>query len=195
MPGAARTTLRRPTCTAPRPGTRGGGGTLFGQHLAVSSEEEEALGALMGHTVGDDSGLGGLGQGGKGGGDSLGIGLGGGKEKLKSRQPRVFMSRASVSGGLDAATIRRVVRRHLSQIKYCYLSIGLPAKPDLAGMVKVSWTIKPSGSVGQVSVVSSTLSHPATERCIKSAVKRWRFPKPEGSMPFITYPFHFKPKG
>ncbi len=112
----------------------------------------------------------------------------------KRKGPRVFMSRASVSGGLDAATIRRVIRRHISEVKYCYMSIGLPTNPKLRGMVKVSFTISPNGSVGQhVTIAQSTLNHGGTESCIKSAVRRWRFPKPEGSMPFVTYPFHFKP--
>ena len=100
-----------------------------------------------------------------------------------------------MSGGLDPATIRRVVRRYLPEIKYCYLSVGLPAKPALQGMVKVTFTIAASGKVGQVSISASTLNHQPTESCIKAAVKRWRFPKPEGSMPFVTYPFHFKLKG
>jgi len=197
-------------------------GSMFSRDSAVSSEAEDALGALMGHTVGDESGLGGLGLGGGGrggggsgaggvgfggwggfgkgggGGGGGGFGLGGrgfGVGKYRSRSPRVFMSRASVSGGLDAATIRRVIRRHLSEIKYCYMSIGLPTNPQLAGMVKVSFTITASGGVGRVSIAQSTLNHGGTESCIKRSVRRWRFPKPEGSMPFVTYPFHFKPKG
>lgn len=103
------------------------------------------------------------------------------------------MSRAAVSGGLDAATIRRVVRRHLSEVKYCYMSIGLPTNPKLQGLVKVSFTITKTGRVGRVSIAQTTLNHRRTERCIQSAVRRWRFPKPEGSMPFVTYPFRFKP--
>jgi vault protein inter-alpha-trypsin-like protein len=145
-------------------------------------------------------GLRGLGKGGGGGGgggkDGDGFGLGGrgfGSGKYKSRAPRVFMSRASVSGGLDAATIRRVIRRHLSEIKYCYLSIGLPTNPKLQGMVKVSFTIAGGGNVGRVSIAQTTLNHRRTEGCIKKSVRRWRFPKPKGSMPFVTYPFHFKP--
>lgn len=197
-------------------------GSMFSRDSAVSAEAEDALGALMGHTVGDESGLGGLGLGGGGrggggsgaggsgfggwggfgkgggGGGGGGVGIGGGGfgiGKYKSRRPRVFMSRASVTGGLDAATIRRVIRRHLQEIQYCYVSVGLPSNPKLAGMVKVTFTISPSGLVGQVQVSSSTLNHPRTEGCIRAAVRRWRFPKPEGSMPFVTYPFHFKPSG
>ncbi len=163
---------------------------------AASSDAEDALGALLGHTVGDDKELGALGgnkpaKPAPGMAGSQGFGVG----KYKSNNPRVFMSRASVSGGLDAATVRKVVRRHLSELKYCYVSIGLPANPKLDGMVKVSWTITSSGGVGRVAIAQSTLNHLPTESCIKKAVQRWRFPKPEGAMPFITYPFHFKPKG
>ncbi|MDY0002030.1 MAG: TonB family protein [Polyangia bacterium] len=197
-------------------------GSMFSRDSAVSSEAEDALGALMGHTVGDESGLGGLGLGGGGrggggggaggvgfggwggfgkgggGGGGGGVGIGGGGfgiGKYASRKPTVFMSRAEVTGGLDAATIRRVIRRHLQEIQYCYVSVGLPTNPGLQGMVKVSFTITATGLVGQVNIASTTLNHGGTESCIAAAVRRWRFPKPEGSMPFVTYPFHFKPTG
>ncbi|MFH2008062.1 MAG: AgmX/PglI C-terminal domain-containing protein [bacterium] len=197
-------------------------GSMFDRSAVVSSDAEDVLGVLIGHAAGDESGFSGLGLGGAGRGKGKGSGAGGvgfggwggfgkgggdgaggadpggqgfGIGKYRKQGPRVFMSRASVSGGLDAATIRRVIRRHLSEVKYCYVSIGIPANPDLGGMVKVSFTVKPGGEVGQVSIAQSTLNHSGTEQCIKRAVQRWRFPKPEGSMPFVTYPFHFKPKG
>jgi TonB family protein len=81
----------------------------------------------------------------------------------------------------------------LIEIQRCYTTIGLLARPGLAGRVKVRFTILPDGSVGQIDLVETTLSHPPTERCILAAVKRWRFPKPEGQTPVVTYPFHFKP--
>ena len=124
-----------------------------------------------------------------------GYGLGGlGGLRPANGGPQVRMSKGSVTGGLDAATIRRIIRRHMLELKYCYSSIGLPTDPNLAGVVKMSFTITSSGAVGGVSVASSTLNHPATERCIGRAVRRWRFPKPEGSMPYVTFPFHFKPR-
>jgi TonB family protein len=109
----------------------------------------------------------------------------------RSGRPRVFASRVTVSGGLDASSIRRIIRRHLSQIRFCFVSIGLPDNPTLAGMVKVAFTIASAGNVGSVAIAQSTLNHTPTERCIKRAVQQWKFPKPPGSMPYIVYPFHF----
>jgi TonB family protein len=199
-------------------------GSMFSKDSAVGAEAEDALGALVGHTVGDESGLGGLGLGdggrggggsgaggvgfggwggfgkGGGGGGGGGFGLGGGGGgvgfgKYKSGSPIVFMSKATVQGGLDGDTIRRVIRRHLQEIQYCYVSIGLPSNPKLEGLVKITFTITPTGMVGNATVAQSTLNHGGTEACIVGAVRRWKFPKPEGQMPYVTYPFHFKAKG
>ena len=100
-----------------------------------------------------------------------------------------------MAGGLDVATIQRVVRRSHSRIQHCYRSLGLKDKPQLKGTVKVSWTITSKGNVGLVQIMTSTLNHAATETCLTKAIRRLRFPRPKGAMPYITYPFHFKPKG
>jgi serine/threonine-protein kinase len=119
-----------------------------------------------------------------------------GSAKGKSRHPVVVpTTKATVQGGLDGNIIRRVIRRNLGEIQKCYVSIGLPSNPKLEGMVKVSFTITPTGQVGSASVAQSTLNHSGTEACILSAVRRWTFPKPEGEIPHVTYPFHFKLKG
>lgn len=198
-------------------------GDMFAKN-AVSSDAEDALGALIGNTVGDTSGIDGLdmGNGGRAGGGSgagvkgpggwnIGPGggggwgrpggglrtIGGGKDfgPYKPKGPIVYSTRFESGGGIDAATIKRVIRRHLSQIKYCYMTRGLASNPKLKGMYKVSFTINARGRVQMVRTASSTLNHGATESCIRGMVKTWRFPKPEGSMPYVVYPFHFKPTG
>jgi TonB family protein len=100
-----------------------------------------------------------------------------------------------VEGGLDGDTIQRVIRRHLDEIKYCYNSIGLPTNPKLRGQVKVFFSITIQGTVKDAQIQSTSLGHPGTEACILSAVRRWRFPRPEGSMPLVVYPFNFAPTG
>ncbi|MFH2008727.1 MAG: TonB family protein [bacterium] len=109
--------------------------------------------------------------------------------------PRVTMSRASVEGGLDAATIRRVIRREFSKIKDCYIRIGLMAKPKLRGLVRIRFTIDPEGRVDSARILRATLRHKPTHRCLLKAVRSWRFPKPEGSKPKVEYPFFFAPTG
>jgi TonB family protein len=87
-----------------------------------------------------------------------------------------------------------VIRRHLQEIQYCYVSVGLPTNPNLGGMVKVTFVIGPDGRVTGAGIGSTTLGHDGTESCIVSAVRRWRFPRPEGQLPYVTYPFHFRPR-
>ena len=202
--------------------------SMFAKH-AVSSDAEDALGALVGNAVGDDAGLDGLGlnNGGRAGGGNgagvegpggwkLGPGGGGGwgpggwgptggslrplgdgrpVGPYKPKGPVVYHTRFENSGGMDAATIKRVIRRHISQIKYCYMTYGLAANPRLQGMYKISFTINARGRVQMVRTAATTLNHPPTEGCIRGMVKTWRFPKPEGNMPYVVYPFHFKPSG
>ena len=58
----------------------------------------------------------------------------------------------------------------------------------------MQFKIRPTGSVTGIAIKASTLGHKPTEACIKSAVRRWRFPKPEPSGEVrVLYPFHFKP--
>ena len=44
-------------------------------------------------------------------------------------------------------------------------------------------------------VQSSTLGNPGVEQCIAGAVRRWEFPKPQGGIVVVTYPFVLKSAG
>jgi TonB family protein len=194
--------------------------SVFGRESAVSQDAENALGSLVGHTVGDAYGLGGLGLGGgRGGGGSGagGIGLGGwgagmggggggggglggggrgggfGIGRHRAGKVRVFAGTAKVQGSLDKNIIRRVIKRHLAEIRFCYVSRGLAANRKLAGQIRVQFIISPTGRVTQVVVASSSLNHAGTHACIRAAIRRWRFPKPEGGIVVVRYPFRFKP--
>ncbi len=193
--------------------------SVFGRESAVSAEAENALGGLTGHTVGDAYGLGGLGLGGgRGGGGSGagGIGLGGwgagmgggggggggfgaggrggyGIGGHKTKKVQVYAGTARVQGTLDANIIRRVIRRHLAEIRFCYVSEGLATNQKLQGQVQVQFIISQTGTVTSVAVTSSTLNHSRTEQCIQRSIRRWRFPRPEGGIVVVNYPFNFRP--
>lgn len=97
-------------------------------------------------------------------------------------------SGATVSGSLDKEVIRRVIQRHISEVKRCY-ETELEKKKDLAGRVMVRFTIGTDGKVTESSIAESTLHSPEAERCITDAVKGWEFPAPRGGKVAITYPF------
>ena len=104
---------------------------------------------------------------------------------------RVKASSPQVQGGLNPEIVRRIIRRHLNELRYCYQKEA-QKEPGLAGTVKVSWTITPTGVVSAVVKDSSDLGNPAAERCIVSAVKRWLFPRPsDGKQAKVTMGWTF----
>ena len=163
-------------------------------------------------TTSDDLGLVGTGRGGGGTGDSVGlgdtglIGKGGGgtgtgygrgagahgsREGFGGRGgrvPIVRQARADVVGSLDRDIIRRIVRAHINEVRYCY-NQTLARDPNDGGWVTVEFVIGVSGKVASAEVRSSTLKAPETAACIATAVRRWTFPKPETGTVTVTYPF------
>jgi hypothetical protein len=122
-----------------------------------------------------------------GSGSSRGFGSGG------KRVPHVRPAKAHVKGSLDKDIIRRIVRAHINEVRYCY-NQGLARDPTLAGKVSINFTIGPTGSVPVTMVANSTIKDEAVSNCIAKAVKRWTFPKPiGGGVVVVTYPFVLEP--
>ncbi len=189
----------------------------FGRDSALGNDPENALGALMGNQIGDNFGYGGLGlrgtgrggggtgEGtiglgnlntiGHGGGGGSGSGYGRGAGGLRGRRasvPQIRTGTANVSGSLSKEVIRRYIRRHINQIRYCYEQ-QLARRPDLAGRVQIRFVISSSGAVTTSTVAGSTLGNPAAEQCVARAVQRIAFPQPEGGgVVIVTYPFMFQ---
>jgi TonB family protein len=194
--------------------------SVFGRDSAISSDAENVLHAgLIGHDVGDafdgfgptgrgapTSGAGTIGLGPQGPG-SWGDGsvftqggVPGGRRfrgyrppRHKAGGPRMFDGKVTVEGdGVSRAAIRRIIKRHRAEIRYCYVSKGLSVNRNLSGKVVVKFIINKMGRVTYSAIVRSTLQHRPTENCIRQAVRRWLFPR-TNSIVVATYPFHFKP--
>lgn len=135
-----------------------------------------------------------IGKGGGGGtGSGYGRGSGGSFGPVGKPVPRVRQAKATVSGGLDRDIIRRIVRAHINEVRHCY-NQGLAKDPDLGGKVAVQFTIVATGKVGESKVDSTTLSDQNVGECVAKAVKRWKFPKPQGGVDVsVTYPFVLSP--
>ncbi len=191
----------------------------YGAAFAVGNDDEDVWGGLTGTEVGEAFGVGGLGlvgtgrggggtgEGtiglgntgliGKGGGGGTGSGYGrgsgagfGGRGK---RVPRVRQAKAQVKGSLDKDIIRRIVRAHINEVRYCY-NQGLARDPNLKGRVAVQFTIGPTGKVPVAVVAQSSLKDKNVANCVAKAVKRWKFPKPPGGgNAVVTYPFVLEP--
>lgn len=175
------------------------------------------LSSAMGTMVGNADGLGGLtlrgsGAGGPGGelvgiggiarpgarvGEGVGRLCGGGKPCKPSLAPDIQDDVPILCGGqpcMDKELIRKVIRSHLGQVRYCYES-RLQLKPSLAGKVSVSFHVAPSGAVDVARVASSTAGDPGLEACLTSRVRTWVFPAQRGGGYVVTYPFVFKAAG
>ncbi len=183
---------------------------------AVGNDAVSALGNMFGDKVGEAQGFGGLGVAGvgRGGGglgeSSIGVGNvgtvgrgGGGKSgygrgasrlgERTGKVPKVIPGKPIVSGALDKETIRRVIRRHRNEYKYCYEK-QLNVKRDLNGKIIVKFTISGNGSVIAANVEESTMGDSAVENCLVGKIRRWVFPAPKGGgIVVVKYPFIFKP--
>lgn len=98
---------------------------------------------------------------------------------------------ATVVGSLDKDVIRRVIRRHMNEVKFCYEK-ELSRNQGMEGRVQIAFTIGMTGAVAASVVQSSTLNNMATEQCIAGAIRRWEFPRPQAGIVQVAYPFVLK---
>jgi metallo-beta-lactamase class B len=102
-------------------------------------------------------------------------------------------SSSAPRGSLDKEIIRRIIRRHINEVRSCY-ERELTAKPELAGRILVQFTIAASGQVVASVLQSSTMDNARVESCTVQAVRRWEFPKPVGGGTVnVVYPFVLTP--
>jgi hypothetical protein len=174
----------------------------------VASAYGTGLGAVGTGAFGGGTGEGTLGTGvigtlgkfgpGDGPGVGPGRGYGMGVGKLGTHHtttPDVFIGDLHIRGTLDKEIIRRIVRRHLNEVKYCY-DQALVRKPKLDGRLVAQFTIAGTGQVIASVKQSSTLGDLGAEMCVVNAIKRWEFPAPNGGgLAIVTYPFTFSPAG
>lgn len=102
-------------------------------------------------------------------------------------------AQAKVEGALDKDIIRRIVKAHINEVRYCY-NQGLADDPELAGRVEVAFTIGTDGRVSKSEVSSTTMGETEVPQCVAQAVERWMFPKPANDESVqVTYPFVLEP--
>ena len=150
----------------------GGGGTGKGQLYGVGNLA-----------------IGGGGHGKPGGGGGTGGGLGG--HQGKELKVAVQTGTPDLSGGLSREQILKVVMSHAAAIQFCYEK-ELQRFPHLSGKVMLAWKVNLDGRVETVKVDSSTLGNASAESCMARQVKNWQFPKPNGVVALVTFPFFFK---
>lgn len=111
--------------------------------------------------------------------------------KIPAGGGEVVAGATVVMGSMSKDIIRRVVRTHMPEIRSCY-ETRLQLNPKLAGKVTLSFVIGTQGTVQSVKVQSSTLPDEVVGQCLTKAVKRWKFPRPDGGIVKVNYPFVFR---
>ncbi|HEX7499800.1 MAG TPA: AgmX/PglI C-terminal domain-containing protein, partial [Polyangia bacterium] len=209
-------TSKRFGIRAPSSIDRGAPSTLiFGRGMAAGSDAVNVLGGLVGNQIAESYGTGvlgiiGTGSGGGGtgvstigagnfgtlgkGGGGYGRGLGGPGGRRASA-PEVIPGPSTVRGSLDKEIIRRIIRMHSNEVKFCYEQ-ELARHPALSGRISVQFVIAANGEVTSSVLQSSTVNNPRVESCVVQAFRRWEFPKASGATnTIVSYPFNFVPGG
>ena len=140
---------------------------------------------------------GGLGTGGGGGGGIGGVGRGGGitAATVRVSAPRVVAAPRGTGPGRDVSELGTFVRQRQAQLRDCYVRNGLSVNPNLAGTVTVAITIASSGAVTGADATGSTWGGQegaaASESCILSRIRGWRFPASSVGEGTYSFPFNF----
>ena len=183
--------------------------TAFGQEtedlddmLGDADPDGEAMDGGFGGRGGSGGGGagGGLGIGGGGGTGWGGIGIGGGGGLggkiggiggIHRRGISIRQGRAEVSGKLDPAEVRAVIRAHRREVQHCYQK-GLMQNDKIQGTVRVSFLINTAGRVNSCSVTEN-LAVPLVGTCICSRLRTWKFPQPQGGLARVAYAWTLTP--
>jgi TonB family protein len=152
-----------------------------------------------GGSPGDPYAIGAIGTKGRAAGkDRYGIGSGllcePGPRGCIARDTPTVAEDLNVAGGLDPELVRRVIKSHRDQIRYCY-ELELARNASLAGKLAVKFTIGSEGQVLSSQVAESTLNSADLNRCVTSRVQSWVFPRPKGGLVNVHYPFVFTQSG
>jgi len=103
------------------------------------------------------------------------------------------VSGAGVGGaGRSYASIWEWTQRYLPGLRWAYHS-ELRNNPELRGVMVVRYEILASGTVGDVTLISTELGDHRLERGVLRQIREWRYPpEPSGSV-VVTWPFSFEP--
>lgn len=115
-----------------------------------------------------------------------------GTVSITSQPPQITGESAS-SADRSQSAIAQVVNREGQRLKRVFED-WLKRDPSLNGRLTVKFTILPSGSVSNVSVVKSTTGNSEFDEAILRYIRRWQFtPVESGGSPVeVVYPFVFE---
>ena len=98
------------------------------------------------------------------------------------------------AGFCDQGQVRTVVLGRSGAYRACY-EMELQRHGEMSGRVELRFTIEPDGAVSGVKVTASELNDKNVEACLVKQVTGLKFPKPDGGICVIRWPFKFQPGG
>lgn len=109
-----------------------------------------------------------------------------------SETPQAVEGSAKQAAERTHEAIGNVIKSQQAQLVYV-LEKWLKKDPNLSGKILLRFTIMPSGSVTNITVVSSTTNNPEFDEAITRYVKRWSFAPidPGSGSVTVVYPFVF----
>jgi hypothetical protein len=133
---------------------------------------------------------------GHGSGTANGYGVGGGGcggMQRTAAMPSIKLGAPKTKGGrLDNVIVRRYLKRNTNKFEYCYEK-ELLAKPDLKGVVTLTYKILPNGTVADASAKGVD---DVVGVCDAEVAKDIEYPKPKGEDPVdVTVTITYAPTG
>lgn len=94
---------------------------------------------------------------------------------------------------LTKASFEEAIMDHFDDVSDCYMT-ALEGNPDLAGTMKVAFTIDAEGKVAGIEIEDgSTLTDEGLVACLEARVDGWQFDKPSHGETVMDYPFNLEP--
>lgn len=105
-------------------------------------------------------------------------------------------SETVVLGSMDPDVIRRILREHIPQFRYCYQKeLDRNAGKDVSGTIGLVFTIGASGHVTKAGVSRTSNLPGHVRKCVVSVLRGIKFPRPMGGGTVdVKQPFNFMPK-
>jgi hypothetical protein len=106
--------------------------------------------------------------------------------QLAGPKPIATLGSPMISGDYDPEILRRVFRRHLAAIQFCY-ERQLVVTPTLGGPLKLRFTITAEGRISDAAVDSPPPLH-AVAQCVQGLIGTIEFPRPIAGAVHVIYP-------
>jgi len=110
----------------------------------------------------------------------------------KEKAP-VTVTETRPAGFCDPQAVQRTILGRSGAYRACYEQ-ELQRYGRLEGRLELRFTIEPDGSVSGITVVQNELNR-TVEACVIRQVSQLKFPKPDGGVCVIRWPFRFQPGG